>query len=339
MHEIVKTRSEQDIIKNWTFNPGQPLVSICCITYNHVKYIEEALVGFLSQETIYPFEIIIHDDASTDGTDEIILRYQRYYPSIIKVILQNDNQFSKNFHLPFRNVISEASGEYIALCEGDDFWISSNKIQTQVDLMMKYPDVDISFHPAYMVNGTKLERNKILSNYGLKIKLFSPENVVLADGQFMPTQSIIVRDTVINQLPDWFYSSAPVGDYYIQIIASLRGGALFVPYVYSAYRTNINGSWSSNSNNKTKRLEILNSHFEALTRYNNSTAFVLDEEIKKIFSKYFFVILIKNRVNQVTKNELFEKYKTLMISNKLFDLFFNFAYLKLYHLFLKKSNY
>ena len=111
------------------------LVSICCITYNHEKYIRDAIEGFLMQKTDFPFEVLIHDDASTDGTADIIREYETKYPDIIKPIYQTENQYSKGIKISATYNYPRAKGKYIALCEGDDYWIDPYKLQKQVDFL------------------------------------------------------------------------------------------------------------------------------------------------------------------------------------------------------------
>ena len=100
----------------------RPTVSICCITYNHAPYIRSALDGFLMQETDFAYEILIHDDASTDGTADIIREYTARYPDIIKPILREENQYSKGISNISIFNFPRARGEFIAMCEGDDYW-------------------------------------------------------------------------------------------------------------------------------------------------------------------------------------------------------------------------
>lgn len=123
-----------------------PLVSICCITYNHASFIRQCLDGFLMQKTSFPFEILIHDDASTDGTADIIREYQAKYPEIIKPILQKENQYSKGVSITSLNY-ERACGKYIAVCEGDDYWTDPEKLQIQFDYMEKHPECSLCFHP------------------------------------------------------------------------------------------------------------------------------------------------------------------------------------------------
>lgn len=248
-----KLRTEKQIIANWKHDIDKPIISISCITFNHESYIEYALKGFLSQETEYPFEVLVHDDASDDNTAGIIARYSKLYPKIIKPMYQTENQYSKKIKIHPTFNFPRAKGDYIALCEGDDYWIMSDKLQKQVDMMRRYPEVNLSFHPAYQVNKNKLNKNKIFSNYGLRTKIFTMENVILGGGGFMPTASLMIKADIVKQLPEWFYSSAPVGDYYLQMIAAIKNGALFIPMIGSIYRQNIEGSWTSQQKQATQQ--------------------------------------------------------------------------------------
>ena len=124
-----------------------PEVSICCITYNHAKYIRDALDGFLMQKTSFPIEVLIHDDASTDGTADIIREYEAKYPDIIKPVYQTENQYSKGLRMVnMKYNYPRAQGKYIALCEGDDFWTDPKKLQIQYDFMESHPDYSLCMH-------------------------------------------------------------------------------------------------------------------------------------------------------------------------------------------------
>ena len=118
-----------------------PLVSICCIAYNQQKYIRQALESFLMQRTDFNFEVIIHDDASTDGTTEIIREYESKFPGIIKPIFQTINKYqSEGLNFQFKYVFPKAKGKYITFCEGDDYWIDPLKLQKQVDFLELHKD-------------------------------------------------------------------------------------------------------------------------------------------------------------------------------------------------------
>lgn len=132
--KLTAPKRESDIIKHWKFQ-DEIYVSIVCITFNQANYLRETIEGFLGQVTEYPFEVIIHDDCSTDNTSSILNEYLEKYPNIIKVIFNETNQYSKNVNLPVLNCNKVIKGKYVAFCEGDDFWIDSSKINSQVNFL------------------------------------------------------------------------------------------------------------------------------------------------------------------------------------------------------------
>lgn len=135
----LKPSDENDIISNWV--DSNIIVSILCITYNHEKFIEQAINGFLAQKTNFAFEIIIRDDASTDTTADIIKSYAEKYPRIIKPIYESHNRFG--LVDPFTVTRAAAKGRYLAYCEGDDYWIDPLKIQKQVDYFNSKPNLSL----------------------------------------------------------------------------------------------------------------------------------------------------------------------------------------------------
>ena len=116
------------------------MVSICCLTYNHAAYIRECLDGFLIQRTDFPVEIIVHDDASTDDTQDILREYQARYPNRFQLIFQTENQYSKGVNVAIQYIFPRVRSKYIAFCEGDDYWIDPLKLQKQVDFLEKNLD-------------------------------------------------------------------------------------------------------------------------------------------------------------------------------------------------------
>jgi glycosyltransferase involved in cell wall biosynthesis len=138
----------------------EPLVSVCCLAYNHVKYISNALDGILMQRTNFSFEVIIHDDASTDGTTSIIQEYENKYPENISVIYQKVNQYTKGLAPDAHFVFPKARGKYIALCEADDYWTDPYKLQKQVNILENNTD--------YGLVHTELDHYYIKSNKYVK---------------------------------------------------------------------------------------------------------------------------------------------------------------------------
>lgn len=233
--------SEIEIISHWKCNTPTPVVSFICLTFNQEEYIEDAIRGFLIQKTSFPFEIIIHDDASTDSTARKIIQYTKQYPRIIKSITQKENQYSKSPNSVIKIAASLAQGEYIAFCEGDDFWIHPEKIETQIQALKKSPKIDIAFHAA-LIRDEKEKCQKISAAFD-ELSTIDLDTAISSGASLMPTASIVVKKSVIDNLPHWF-EKAPVGDYFIQILGSING-AIYLPKIMSVYRMHAKNSWTS----------------------------------------------------------------------------------------------
>ncbi|WOJ96775.1 glycosyltransferase family A protein [Congregibacter brevis] len=137
--------AESAVLAQWSSDALTPLVSICCTTFNHGEFIRDAVHGFLIQKTSFPFEIIVHDDASTDGTTEILEELRSIYPRLIRLVVQDENQWSKGCRLLANHVFTLARGKYIAVCDGDDFWVDPRKLQLQVDFLETNQDFVLCF--------------------------------------------------------------------------------------------------------------------------------------------------------------------------------------------------
>ena len=206
------------------------LVSLHCLTYNHEKFIAEAIESFLMQETNFKFEILIHDDASTDRTAEIIKEYELQYPELIKPIYQSENQYSKGNSANTINHINlnRAKGKYIAVCEGDDYWIDPYKLQKQVDCMEKNPEYSLCVHGGYIVTAAE-KKNKA-------------------------TNSMLFAKKYALERPD-FLENAPVGDYSYAINLSLLGKVYYIDELMSAYRVGHSGSWTAREINNIENIK------------------------------------------------------------------------------------
>ena len=226
------------------------LVSILCITYNHAAYIEDALNSFLAQETDFPFEIWVHDDASTDGTREILEYYQAEYPRLIKLVLQEVNKYSQGYR-PLRFLREVCSGAYCALCEGDDYWLGSEKLARQVAALQGRPQAGLSIHPAYMVDVKKNRVTKMFGK-GCAEKVLDVSGAVASADQYSPTASYLFRTKDFQSMPNWFFEARdlPFGDYFLETILG-RNGLVYLPNFYSVYRRNIPGSFTARTQNSS----------------------------------------------------------------------------------------
>ena len=226
----MKLKSEKEIIGNWKKNID-PLVSISCVTFNHENYIGDCLDSFLLQETDFPFEVLIHDDASTDATSKIINSYVEKYPNLIFPIFQKINQYSQDIKPNLYN-FERAKGKYIAFCDGDDFWSSKKKLSIQVDYMKEYKNCHVSFHGVKVLrNDNRVEER--LTN--IKPHIYSLEEIILKDHHLVfSSSSIMITSDVVNNIPN-FYKIAPVEDYYLRILGAINGGGLYIPEILTSY--------------------------------------------------------------------------------------------------------
>jgi glycosyltransferase involved in cell wall biosynthesis len=171
-----------------------PLVSVLIISYNHEKYIRQAIEGCLMQQTSFPYEIIIHDDASTDSSAKIIQEYADKYPELIIPILQKENQYSKGVRIIATLLIPVARGKYIALCEGDDYWTNPQKLERQVDFLEKHSEFSGSAHQSLVL------KEKIQKIFKQKVK----PNLCLNDllsGRVFHTASFLFRKKLYEKYP------------------------------------------------------------------------------------------------------------------------------------------
>ena len=191
----------------------KPLVSISCITYNHEKYIRDTIESFLMQMTTFPFEILIHDDASTDGTANIIKEYQKKYPDIIYPIYQKENQYSKKIRITATYQLPRARGKYIAICEGDDYWIDPNKLQKQVDFLERNLEYGLVCTDIILINekGQTIADNKMVLQQREKRK---PEITFfdLLEIPLVNTPTVCARAHILNAIGNrvikenlWYY--------------------------------------------------------------------------------------------------------------------------------------
>jgi glycosyltransferase involved in cell wall biosynthesis len=185
---------------------SEPLVSICCTTYNHQAFIGDAIESFLAQKTNFTIELVIHDDASTDGTADIIRAYEKKYPNLIKPIYQTENQHSKGLKISSLNN-KMAKGKYLAICEGDDYWVDPYKLQKQVDYMETHPECSLCVHAAFVVLQNKKKLRSCIQA-SQSDKIFNVEEVIAGDGGLFATNSMLYP-AKFNELPS-FFQNAPI---------------------------------------------------------------------------------------------------------------------------------
>lgn len=238
-------KTQEEIMKNWDKSIAKPLCSVICYSYNHKDFIEQALDSFLEQETNFPFEIIIHDDFSTDGTDKIIKEYEKKYPKIIKAMYESENQYSKgkngNY---FVGTMHKMAGKYIAFCESDDYWNDVNKLQIQVDFLEN--DKEEKFVACY-------HHCDMIDSNGNKINTlcFSTKDGTRDDMQklriWLPYRCVCYRNVIDFFEPNLKYYLLEIfaGDLFLFTLLGKYGCVKFLPQIKPAvYRLHQGGIWT-----------------------------------------------------------------------------------------------
>lgn len=253
-------------------------VSVCVLAYNQRNFIEKCICGIVSQKTNFEFEVLVHDDASTDGTAEIIKEYEKKYPNIIKPIYQKENRFSKGVQISKTYNYPRAKGKYIAFCEGDDYWTDENKLQAQVDFLDNNPEFTGCF--------TKTLRKNVITNEDICYKpsdeelngknVFTIEDTI--KGYFICTASVMYRfkkykEELLNTFPTGIIN----GDSYLIYFFSLHGKLKYLDRLSAVHTFNETGIWNSVKQTADERnvrfwLEIIN----------------FPIEVRKLFDKFDF---------------------------------------------------
>jgi len=332
----LKNKSESVLIDSyeWPNNVTKvvpnPKVTIISLTFNKLPYIEQCIRGVLEQNNEYPFEYIIAEDYSTDGTREIVKEYAEKYPNIIRVITADYNMgIVKN---QFRSV-HHARGEYIAFCDADDYWTDHQKVKKQIAAMEIYQECNLSFHPVYLKTVGD-DNMTIYKNHSSENQIFTVEDIITGGGDFCITSSIMIKRRILEDVNEWSMTW-PVNDYHTQITGALAGGALYLNSPMAVYRKNITGSWtektSANIENKYSNiLEVCktNREFNKRTHYRHQKAFKKQE--KKCLKLYFRPVYGYDRHSIQTISKLVKtKTSGLYKANCYRTLFLSFLYYKL----------
>lgn len=224
------------------------MVSVFCKAYNHERYIRDALEGFISQKTDFRYEVVIHDDASTDHTAEIIREYAEKYPDIIYPIYQEKNQYSQGVRIGRAFMIPRIRGKYVALCEGDDYWCNADKLQRQVDAMEADPSCSMSVHKTREVFEDSTPNGTVYPAQAIDGGMMTSREF-LAAGEYYSfhTSSYFFRAEhfieYMNNTPEFGLKGA-VGDEAYMLYFGQLGNVYYIDEIMSCYRRGVSGSWS-----------------------------------------------------------------------------------------------
>lgn len=217
------------------------MVSIVVATYNHARYIGEAIESFLMQETDFRVEILVNDDASTDDTAAVVREYEQRHPDLFVTFYQTENQYSQGKKPWFHVLFPAAKGKYIALCEGDDYWTDPLKLQKQVDFLEGNTGYSMCFHPVKVWRNGQLHDDDITREV---LETTTAEDLLL--GNYIHTPSVMFRNNLFGEFPKEFYS-APIADYFLHMLNAQHGKIRKLKDVMAVYRVHSGGIHSSNS--------------------------------------------------------------------------------------------
>lgn len=299
-------------MKKSLMNPNQEImVTVQCLTYNHAAYIKQCIDGFLMQKTSFKFEVIVHDDASTDGTTEILKEYASKYPDIIKPIIETENQYIKvGFSGIFTLMNQKSNGKYIAYCEGDDYWIDPYKLQKQIDILEADPQVSMVYTSFKTVDSKcnpmfrpTYEKYKQISSSGYILKK------LLSSGNFIMTLTTCIKREVYESS---IMKNSNIGlDYLLFLTAASMGKVIFLPDETGCYRyspqseMNANLGYVQKSYIKSKKYFVKNildkgiehySFIEKMELYLTILENALTFYLKKIDKEYISIVLAKKKI-------------------------------------------
>lgn len=278
-------------------NTNEIMVSIICDCYNHEKYIRACLDGFVMQECNFSFEVLIHDDASTDNSVAIIKEYEEKYPDIIKPIYQKENKYSSEENVWLDYQFPRATGKYIAICEGDDYWIDPLKLQKQVDFLESHEDYVLCYHKVQELypDGNIIEDsfNKEDTEKDVTLQYLAEQSNIIH------TPSIVFRKkTPILPLE---LANLPAGDYPLNMYLLQYGKGRYFPQEMAIYRRHEASVWSLKSTEYIyKRWSTVVQGLLKYFKNNEETSLLLQKQLIKVYKILFDIYIQDNKSEYLT---------------------------------------
>ena len=236
-----------DKVEDWSRLPVEPLVSVYMITYNHEKFIAQALDGILMQEVDFPYEIVIGEDKSTDRTRAVVCEYQRRHPDKIRLHLSRENLFRQK--LAGLGPLAACRGKYIAMCEGDDYWTDPQKLQKQVAVLEAEPELSACFTNAAVENENGDAQPSVWLGAGAPFSFgLKPDKSLLSQADMIrrhsiPTCTLVMRAVHVRDLPAWT-QRVPTGDWALAMVLTEHGPVRFLDELTAVYRRHSQGIWT-----------------------------------------------------------------------------------------------
>ncbi|HRW73412.1 glycosyltransferase [Ottowia sp.] len=227
--------------QTWPLNT-RPVVSVLICTYNHRAYLRDCLDNVLAQITDFPVEVIVHDDASSDGTADLVRQYAERFPACVQAVLQSENQLSQG-RKPRPLIRPLARGEFVAMCDGDDFWRDALKLQKQVDWLRAHPEHVLCFHDAFYhdAGGRSLNERNLIPEAR---RDYTARELRELRWGWMLMGTMLHRNIPLDLPPE--YALVPNGDAFFPMLLAAHGGAKYMDDIEPmAYRQSPVSRWTS----------------------------------------------------------------------------------------------
>lgn len=301
-------------------NRSEIKVSVLLAVYNHKSYLRKSIESIIKQKTSFKFELLVHDDASTDGSTDIIKEYEQLYPDIITAVIQKENQFKQGKYHVEDYLIPLVRGEYIALLEGDDYWCDNSKLQLQFDMLEKNQDCSMCVHKTQSVDIDGNNYNEVIGDEGFEEGIIPSSKVFesfFVDNRWpFQTSSYFVRSKVFLERP-YFWEKFYVGDLPTIMWAAHRGNFFFIDKILSCYRRFVSGSATLMNRDMAFQLHKSKTNAEGLIAFNDVTNGKYWNYIKHITCNYSYQYykgagkVISNQLLSEARKELsfLEKFK------------------------------
>lgn len=292
-------------VADWDALPGTPLVSVYMLAYRHEPFIAQAIEGVVAQKCGFPIELIIGEDCSPDRCREIALDYQKRHPQLIRVLMTGRNLGGT---ANARRCQSSARGDYIAICEGDDYWTDPTKLARQVALMQRNQDCSMVFHAARLLDastGTIVGSTR----WPIGSRQFSLSDLISGDGGMVPTASILAKREVVLDRPAWADHS-PTGDYALTIKAALHGKVIYLDRAMSIYRIHVPHSWTTRQAPAfSARLAHAGKVEKMLRALAAGSGQEVERAVRYTISKYYSDIVVKPGGTARERSETYDRIR------------------------------
>lgn len=292
-------------------------LTVCCLVYNHAPFIRQSMDGILMQKTDFPFDIVIHDDASTDGTEEILREYAAQHPDKITLLTETENQYSKGTRIVSGMLLPRVTGKYFCICEGDDYWSDPQKLQRQYDALEQNPACSVCVHRVQCVDEEGSPIDRVFPPVEVKAGVLTSEEYISYEvGQskwMFQTTSFLMRSEFLpeymSDVPGFMNIYRKAGDFQRTLYYLAKGDVWFIDDYMSCYRVGVKGSVGEKLIiDKAYRIAQRKGYIATLESYNAYTCGRFEEYIRTYQLRAEFGYLMDEGNYEALRQEKFRQH-------------------------------